>query len=148
MTEELATTWDGLPISPEPPFGVCVVIYRRQQEQVEFLILHRADQGADFEGEWAWTPPSGARFPNEPVDNCAQRELLEELGLTLAVQPTERSADSWAIYSAEASLEDEVVLDAEHDRYAWVSLARAKAECLPEPVGASLQYVAQLLHLV
>ncbi len=70
-----ATTWDGKPISPEPPFGASVVVYRRGAAGVEFLILHRAHSGPEFDGDWAWTPPSGARLPHEPILACAEREL-------------------------------------------------------------------------
>ena len=34
----------------------------------EFLLLHRvAPGGPDYEGEWAWTPPAGARQPREDL---------------------------------------------------------------------------------
>jgi 8-oxo-dGTP pyrophosphatase MutT (NUDIX family) len=148
MTENLLTSWDGLPISPEPPFGASIVVYRHQQGQIEFLILHRAHDDPEYDGEWAWTPPSGARLPNEAIDDCARRELRDETGLALPVQPAEGSAESWAIYFAEATPDDRVVLDAEHDRFAWVTLEAALAHCLPEMVGSSVEYVARLLHLV
>jgi 8-oxo-dGTP pyrophosphatase MutT (NUDIX family) len=148
MTEERLTTWDGLPISPEAPFGTSIVVYRRNQQGVEFLILHRAHDGPEYEGEWAWTPPAGARLPNEPVDECARRELLEETGLTLPIQATGLGSESWAIYSAEASADQIVtLLDAEHDRYEWVTLETALARCLPEVVGQSVEYVARRLQL-
>src|SRR5687767_4663816 len=83
MSMDQATTYDGLPISPVAPFGATVIVYRRAVRGVQFLMLHRAHDGPDFEGDCAWTPPSGARFPNEPIELCARRELLEEIGLTL-----------------------------------------------------------------
>jgi 8-oxo-dGTP pyrophosphatase MutT (NUDIX family) len=146
MSEELSTTWDGLPISPEAPFGVSIVVYRRGVQGVEFLLLHRAHNGPEYEGEWAWTPPSGSRLPNEAVGECASRELLEETGLTLPVQATDRGDGSWLTYFAEAGAEDVVtLLDVEHDRFEWVTLETALARCLPEVVGQSVHFVAQLL---
>src|SRR6478752_9446628 len=123
MSEEPSTTWDGLPISPEAPFGTSIIVYRRRAQGVEFLLLHRAHHGPEYEGEWAWTPPAGARLPNEPVDECARRELMEEAGLTLPLQDTGLGKESWAIYYAEAA-PDQVVtlLDVEHDRFEWVTL--------------------------
>jgi 8-oxo-dGTP pyrophosphatase MutT (NUDIX family) len=147
MSEELATTWDGLPISPEAPFGVSVVVYRRGEQGIEYVLLHRAHHGPEYAGEWAWTPPAGSRLPNEPVDVCARRELYEEAGLTLPIQATDRGRDSWALYFAEATSEHTVsLLDPEHDRYEWVSLEIALARCLPEVVGQSVEYVARLLQ--
>ena len=67
------TTWDGLPVSAEQPFGASVVVWRRNGESREWLLLHRHHHGRDYEGAWAWTPPSGARFPGEAVEDCAQR---------------------------------------------------------------------------
>jgi 8-oxo-dGTP pyrophosphatase MutT (NUDIX family) len=145
MSEAEWTTWDGLPISPEPPHGTAIVVYRRGEGGIEFLLLHRAHNGADYEGDWAWTPPTGARFPNEPVDQCARRELLEETGLTLAVQATGHGMESWAVYLAEATLADVVTLDAEHDRHEWVRLDVALSRCLPAAVSANIQLVAERL---
>jgi 8-oxo-dGTP pyrophosphatase MutT (NUDIX family) len=148
MTEEQSTTWDGLPISREAPFGTSIVVYRQGAYGVEFLLLHRAHHGPDYDGEWAWTPPAGSRLPNEPVDECARRELMEEAGLALPVQAADLGKESWAIYYAEAA-SDQVVtlLDVEHDRFEWVPLEVALARCLPEVVGQSVEAVARLLFL-
>lgn len=148
MSDELATTWDGLPISPEAPFGTSIIIYRKGLAGTEFLLLHRSQNGADYEGEWAWTPPSGARLPNEPVDDCARRELYEETGLTLPIEATGFGQESWAIYHAEIT-DDHVVtlLDVEHDRYEWVTLEVALARCLPVAVSQSVECVARLFSI-
>jgi 8-oxo-dGTP pyrophosphatase MutT (NUDIX family) len=148
MSDELATTWDGLPISPEAPFGTSIIVYRKTQNDIEFLLLHRAHNGTDYEGEWAWTPPSGSRWPNEAVDECARRELYEETGLTLPLQATDFGQDGWAVYYAEAS-DDHVVtlLDVEHDRYEWVTLDVALARCLPVEVSQGIAHVAWLLNI-
>lgn len=147
MPTEPMTTWEGLPISPDAPFGTSIIVYRRAAQGVEFLILHRAHDGPAYEGEWAWTPPSGARLPDEPVDECARRELWEETGLTLPIHATKRGLESWAIYFAEADDYTTITLDAEHDRYAWVTLDEAMTRCLPARVADGVAYVAQLSAL-
>ncbi|MGH2371606.1 MAG: NUDIX domain-containing protein, partial [Chloroflexota bacterium] len=96
------TTWDGLPISDEVPHGATVVVFRRLTGGTEFLLLHRAHNGPAYEGDWAWTPPSGARFPGEPIAVCARRELREEAGLELDVVPADCGTPSWQVYVAEA----------------------------------------------
>lgn len=146
MAEELLTTWDGLPISPIPPFGTSIIVYRRGESGIEFLILHRAHDGPTYEGEWAWTPPAGSRLPGEPVDVCAQRELLEETGLTLPLHFTGYGLDNWALYYAEARADQPVTLDAEHDRYEWVTREEALARCLPTVVADGVAHVAGLLR--
>jgi 8-oxo-dGTP pyrophosphatase MutT (NUDIX family) len=111
VTERPTTTWDGLPASPEPPYAACVVVWRWAPPGApEFLVLHRlAPGGPGFEGDWAWTPPSGARLPGEPPDEAAKRELLEETGLRL---PLDRLRGAWApsgdvaLYVGEAMAED------------------------------------------
>ena len=145
MAEELLTTWDGLPISPDPPFGTSIVVYRRGVTGLDFLLLHRAHDGPTYEGDWAWTPPAGSRLPNEPVDVCAQRELREETGLALPLHFTGYGLDNWAIYYAEAGADQPVTLDAEHDRFEWVTLEEALVRCLPVVVGEGVERVARLL---
>jgi len=142
---DVETTWDGLPVSSEPPHGASVVVWRERHGEVEWLILHRAHHGPQYAGDWAWTPPSGARLPGEDVDECARRELREETGLQLELSPTGERED-WAIYVAEAPLDAVVTLDAEHDAYAWLSLADATARCLPEIAGATIAVAADFLR--
>lgn len=140
-----ATTYDGLPIASEPPFGVSIVVYRRSEAGLEFLILHRAHNGPEHEGDWAWTPPAGARQPGEAPDLAAARELREETGLALGVRQVCDGAGDWRIYAAEARADAAVVLDAEHDRFAWLPAEDAAARCAPAQVAAQLERVrAQL----
>jgi 8-oxo-dGTP pyrophosphatase MutT (NUDIX family) len=127
--------WDGTPVARESPFGAMVVVFRRVQTDVEILLLHRRAAGPPgFDGDWAWTPPSGARRPDEPINACARRELQEETGLRLSSARVEHDRD-WALYVAEASPEDEVVLDREHDELRWVAPDVALALCRPSAVA-------------
>ena len=142
------TTWDGLPVSHEPPFACCVVVWREGRESREFLLLHRlAPGGPGFEGAWAWTPPSGARWPGEPPDEAAARELREETGMPLPFTPAPGVAPSAdvAYYVAQAPADAEVTLDAEHDEFVWLELEPALAKCLPDEVATGLRNAAAWL---
>src|SRR5918996_2326384 len=97
-------TWDGLPVSSDKPYGATVIVWREVEGEREFLLLHRrAPGGPDFEGEWAWTPPAGARLPGESIDETARRELREETGLELRCRATGPGEEEWAVYVAHAS---------------------------------------------
>ena len=121
------------------------MVYRRVPE-IEILLLHRAAVDANYAGDWAWTPPAGARFPAEPVDECAARELHEEVGLDGAPAPIATADDGrWAVYVLEVPADVAVRLDAEHDRYEWVTADDAVARCLPALVGDSIRSVVRTL---
>ncbi|MGH7468575.1 MAG: NUDIX domain-containing protein [Longimicrobiales bacterium] len=96
-------TWDGKPIATEPPFGATVMVYRTTSSGREFLLLHRAHRGLEYEGDWAWTPPAGARYPNEPIEACALRELREEAGLQATLRRLDHPPRDWAIFHREES---------------------------------------------
>jgi 8-oxo-dGTP pyrophosphatase MutT (NUDIX family) len=143
---EALRTWDGEPVSAERPYGASVVVWRRGAGKREFLVLHRRHAGgADFEGDWAWTPPSGARLPGEALHDAACRELLEEAGLELAFEPSDLGSEEWAVFVAEAPADARVVLDEEHDRFVWLPAAEAAAKCLPPLVGRTLLAVDEWL---
>jgi 8-oxo-dGTP pyrophosphatase MutT (NUDIX family) len=135
---EHKTTWDGLPIAADWPRGAAVVVWRVGGDGVELLLLHRAHHGAEYEGDWAWTPPTGARFPGEDVLVCAARELHEEAGLSLAMTRLDEG-EPWARFVAEAPADAVVTMhDAEHDRYEWVPPDVALSRVAPEPVRDGL----------
>lgn len=137
----METTWDGLPVAHERPYACCVVVWREGASGREFLLLHRlAVGGAASEGNWAWTPPSGARLPGETPEAAATRELGEETSLALPLTPLPQAApsDDVALYVAQAPPDAEVVLDDEHDRFVWLPLEEAVPKCLPPEVGFCL----------
>jgi 8-oxo-dGTP pyrophosphatase MutT (NUDIX family) len=131
--------------SAEPPFGAAVVVYRNGLSGRELLLLHRGHSGPDYAGDWAWTPPSGSRLPDESIDVCASRELLEESGLSLPLVPTQCGSAEWPVFVAEAAYDARVVLDAEHDRFEWVRMPEAAQRCLPELVGRSIEAALALV---
>jgi len=130
LMAEMETTWDGLPVARERPYACAVVVWREIDGRREFLLLHRlAPGGPSHEGEWAWTPPSGAGQPGEAPDAAATREL-EEIGATLPLTPLPDASASGdvALYVAEAPPDTEIVLDDEHDRFVWLPMRRGTPE--------------------
>ncbi|MFL5936546.1 MAG: NUDIX domain-containing protein [Gaiellaceae bacterium] len=141
----IETTWDGLPVAREKPYGASILVWRRARDGRRWLVLHRGRPGVDDAGDWAWTPPAGARLPGEAVLACAERELREETGLSLPLTETGLGGDDWPLFAAEAPPDAEVRLDDEHDRYEWLSLEDAAARCFPAFVGESFSAVAASL---
>jgi 8-oxo-dGTP pyrophosphatase MutT (NUDIX family) len=134
------TTWDGLPIAADNPRGAGVVVRRPLPAgDVEFLMLHRHHNGPSYEGDWAWTSPSGSRFPGEPVLACAIRELFEETGLSgLDLRPVDLSG-VWAVFAAAVTDGAEVVIDPEHDRFEWLGFSQALPRLAPQSVVDNFQ---------
>jgi 8-oxo-dGTP pyrophosphatase MutT (NUDIX family) len=126
------------------PVGASIAVWRRRGDRREWLLLHRAAAGPDYEGDWAWTPPAGARLIGESIEECARRELREETGLELDCSATSCGTSDWAVFVAEATGEAEVRLDEEHDRFEWLSLDEAIERCLPAQVGDTLRGVAEV----
>jgi 8-oxo-dGTP pyrophosphatase MutT (NUDIX family) len=141
----LTETWDGLPVSRERPYGASVLVWRRRGGRIEWLLLHRGHQGPAYEGEWAWGPPAGARLPDERVEECARRELLEEAGLELPLADTPCGTDDWAVYAAELGADEPVALSPEHDRHEWASASEAARRCLPRAVADAFRCAERLV---
>lgn len=123
--------------------GAAVIVWRRGPGGPEFLLLHRS--GADATGPWCWTFPSGGCEAGETLADCAARELAEETGLELAIEPV--PSDGYPRFLAEAPAGAEVTLDAEHDDYRWLPLDEAFALLLPQRVADSLRSAATALDL-
>jgi len=144
----MSFTWDGLPVAPDLPTAVAIVVWRQGGRGREFLLLHRmAPGGPGYEGDWAWTPPAGARQPGEPPDAAASRELLEETSLALPITPVPEAAPSEtvALYLSHAPNDAAVALDEEHDRFEWLPLEDALTRCLPAVVAEGLANAASLI---
>ena len=139
------TTWDGLPVAPDKPYAVAVLVWRAGTGEHEWLVLHRAHEGPDYAGDWAWTPPAGARLPGETPEEAAVRELMEEAGLAIPFEATSCGNDDVVVFQAEAPADARIVLSPEHDDYAWLSLDEARARCLPALVSEQYACVARLV---
>ena len=142
------TTWDGLPIAPDPPYAAAVAVWRWGAAGVEWLLLHRKPEHRDPDdvpGEWEWGCPGGARLPGEPVDLCARRELEEETGLRLHLRSG--VADPICpLFLAEAPRDTPVELSDEHDAYRWVRLEAAALLIRPEGVAAQFERAARTVE--
>lgn len=132
------TTWDGLPIATDNPRGAGIVLRRPDGHgELEFLLLHRHHHGPAYEGDWAWTSPSGARLPDEPVLVGAERELGEEAGLAgVELRPVDLSG-GWAVFAAHIPAGTQIVIDPEHDRFEWLPREAALARLFPASVHAN-----------
>jgi 8-oxo-dGTP pyrophosphatase MutT (NUDIX family) len=108
-----------------------VVVFRRRRGEVEYLLLHRAQWGQDFCGDWAWGSPGGHREVAETALACAERELLEETGLALACRRVRVGDGRLAYFTAEAPIEADITLSDEHDAFCWAEREAVIAVCLP-----------------
>lgn len=136
----LTETWDGLAVSPEPPFGAMVVVLRDGDDGAEVLLLHRRAVTGD-DADWAWGPPSGCRFPGEPIAVTAARELSEETGIHADPEPMVPLSADWTPWLVRVGPQTVVTLSDEHDRFAWVSPAEALRRTAPAVVRDQLRAV-------
>jgi ADP-ribose pyrophosphatase YjhB (NUDIX family) len=130
-------TWDGEPVSRERPHGAMVVVASRAPDGWRYVLLHRA-RAADPDGDWAWTPPSGARKPGEDLAACAFRELAEETGLVQTPRPVLTGDVGWAVFAVEIPWGTAVTTDGtEHDMLDWVTYDEAPRRCRPAAIVES-----------
>jgi ADP-ribose pyrophosphatase len=78
---DTTTAPDGTVITRDMIFhpGAVVILPVLDAENVVLLRNHRF-----VIGETLWEVPAGTREPDEPLEECAKRELLEETGYTAA----------------------------------------------------------------
>ena len=147
MQQPLRYTYDGVPITPHPPYGAAIIVRRPAPDgdhETEYLVLHRALHGPDYAGDWAWTPPSGSRQPGEAVLGAALRELAEEASI-VAAETDVRALDlsgAWVRFGLEVPAGTTARVDPEHDRLEWLPLDEAIARCRPATVADGLRLAA------
>ncbi len=142
------TTWDGEPVSREPPHGATVVVAALAPDGWRCLLLHRAHHGPSWDGDWAWTPPAGSRKPGEAVTACAVRELREETGLVASPRPVITEDIDWAVFALEVPWGTEVAVDGtEHDRFEWVTVAEVLRRSRPAAVSKSFRTACAAMGL-
>jgi aminoglycoside 6'-N-acetyltransferase len=143
VTQALRYTYDGVPIAPDEPSGAAIVVRRG----AEYLILHRAHHGPGYEGDWAWTPPSGCRQPDEVVLSAALRELAEESGIVAApidLRVLDLSG-RWVRFGLDVPAGTQARVDPEHDRFEWVGAAEAVARCQPAAVADGIRLAESVI---
>jgi hypothetical protein len=143
------TTWDGEAVASEPPHGASIIVYRKAGRGYEFLlVLHHGQDGPEFSGDWALTPPSWARYSGESIEDRPKRELRGETGLSLPMKRTDLGSAEWVIYMAECSPSDRVHLSGDRDRSVWLPAPQAIARCQPKMVGDSIEAAARELGVL
>jgi dihydroneopterin triphosphate diphosphatase len=118
---------------------------RRPDGEHEVLLLHRVPRGGSF-----WQGVTGAPEPGETDAEGAARELREETGFSVAVEPldfrydlfrSEEAAEQWLelygpgvdvvpeeTFAAEVPFgPDPVITAEEHDAFCWCSFDEADA---------------------
>lgn len=70
-------------INKTTPFGISAggVVYRKQDEDYEFLLLGKKD-----EGESTYHLPKGTLHIDETLEQCALREIAEEAGVLVELK--------------------------------------------------------------
>jgi len=133
----LRVPWDGLFLSPEPPWGASVIVSRPIADGASLVLLLGRRDGAGLR----WSPPAVTRLPGEDVAACARRALDECAGLALVVQREADVDGEWALFQATAGGSSTVRVGAGFHEHEWVSTAVAAQRC-PELLPASVDLVA------
>lgn len=103
---------------------VQVILYRRNGSSLEFLYLKRSPKRGDF-----WTAVNGTVEPNEPLEECAIREVKEETALNIESLSPVLYQFSFDVngkqhtvnaYAAEVNTLSSVTLNDEHTGYEWL----------------------------
>lgn len=124
------------------------VVYRRQAEELEFLILRRVPNDGGF-----WQPITGAIEVQETAREAMLREVAEETGLRehIHVSEVEVHRQEWGdeiiagedvVFAVEVAPDSSVNINAdEHDAHEWLPLEQAIARVKHDGNKISLQKV-------
>lgn len=131
MTNEpqLQVPFDGLFLSPIPPWGASVLVLR---DRTDVLLVRRNDE---------WSPPAVTRLPDEPITTCAARALDEIVGLSLPLWPIADADPAWAVFVATADASRRVLVGNGYDAFEWVPIHDARERCT-DLVSTTLSLVA------
>ena len=145
-----------------------ILLYRRNGDEPEFLLVHPGGPYWSKRDEGAWTIPKGEVEPGEETRACALRELREELGPAPELAPEQlielgqvkqksgKTVDAWA---AEGEFDpeelDSITFEMEWpprsgrerefpevDRAGWFGAEQARAKILP----AQAPFIDRLLE--
>jgi 8-oxo-dGTP pyrophosphatase MutT (NUDIX family) len=131
-TPQLPMQWDGLFLSPEPPWGASVVVRRAAADgRTRVLIVQR-----DPRGGGQWSAPCATRLPGEDPPACARRALEETAGLSLPVVAGRDLQPGWSTFAARAGENADVRLGPGFDAYDWVEPDEARHRCAAETAKA------------
>ena len=104
-------------------------LYREDEGERKFLLLRKSY------GDRLYETPGGSIEAGESPDQCLEREALEELGIEVDPEDTEKVLDgriqatprgNYRIFGYTADLEkiEDLKLSGEHSSYVWASEAR------------------------
>lgn len=112
------------------PIQVEAIIFRRTNDEIEYLLLKRVPQRNGF-----WQPVTGGVEEGETRMEAVYREIYEETGVKNILRVIEGlhyfefsdpHSNQEFVYGVEISSKESIVLDGEeHSEYRWCSLHEA-----------------------
>ncbi|HVE94453.1 MAG TPA: NUDIX hydrolase [Acidimicrobiales bacterium] len=124
-TPQLPMKWDGLFLSPVPPWGASVVVRRAGPDGRSRVLIVQRDRRASGQ----WTPPCATRLPGEDMAACARRALDEIVGLSLPIVADRDLQPGWGTFVARAGEGTEIRLGPGFDAFDWVEPEEARRRC-------------------
>lgn len=131
-TPQLPMQWDGLFLSPVPPWGTSVVVRRPGADGRSRVLIVRRDRRAGGQ----WTAPCATRLPGEDVAACARRALEEIAGLSLPVVAHRDLQPGWPMFVARAAEGAGIRLGQGFDAFDWVEPDEARRRCASSSAAA------------